>query len=82
MFGPFPNPKNGPLGPQKVKNDPKIESKLNVRIERNKQLLHPTPSPKIRPLGHQKVKMTPKLSQNQKSELKELYKMKDVQLYE
>ena len=28
---------NCPLGPQKVKNDPKNESKLNVRIERNKE---------------------------------------------
>ena len=32
---PYPNPKNSPLGPQKVKNDPKIKSKSNVRIEGN-----------------------------------------------
>ena len=35
MFEHFPNPKNSPLGPQKVKNDPKIKSKANVRIGRN-----------------------------------------------
>ena len=37
VFEPFPNPKNRPLGPQKVKNDPEIKSKSNVRIERNKE---------------------------------------------
>ena len=37
LLKPTPNPKNSPLGPQKVKNDPKIESKSNVRIERNKE---------------------------------------------
>ena len=81
MFGPFPNPKNGPLGPQKGKNDPKIESKLSVRIERNKEnesystigvdpktVFGPFSNPKNSPLGPQKVKMTPKLSQNQLSE--------------
>ena len=30
---PPPNPKNSPLGPQKVKNDPKIKLKSKVRIE-------------------------------------------------
>jgi len=25
---PYPNPKNSPLGPQKIKNDPKIKQKL------------------------------------------------------
>ena len=30
-----PTPKNSPLGPQKVKNDPKIKSKSNLRIEGN-----------------------------------------------
>ena len=34
---PTPNPKISPLGHQKVKNDPKIMSKLNVRIARNKE---------------------------------------------
>ena len=32
----YTNPKKSPLGPQKVKKDPKIESKSNVRIERKK----------------------------------------------
>ena len=35
IFEPYPNPKKSPLGPQKVKNDPKIKSKSKVRIERN-----------------------------------------------
>ena len=33
VLEPYPNPKNSPSGPQKVKNDPKIKSKSNVRIE-------------------------------------------------
>ena len=33
-FEPYPNPKNSPLGPQKVKNDPKIKSNSKVRIWR------------------------------------------------
>ena len=37
VFEPFHNPKNSSLGPQKVKNDPKIKPKSNVRIERNKE---------------------------------------------
>ena len=35
IFEPYPNSENSPLGPQKVKNDPKIMSKSNVRIEAN-----------------------------------------------
>ena len=35
VFEPYPNPKNSPLGPQKVKNEPKIKSKSNVKIEGN-----------------------------------------------
>ena len=31
----LPQPKNSPLGPKKVKNDPKIKSKSKVRIEIN-----------------------------------------------
>ena len=34
-FRTLPQPKNSLLGPQKVKNDPKIKSKSNVRIEGN-----------------------------------------------
>ena len=37
VFEPFPNPKNSLLGPQKIKNDPKIKSKSNIRIERIKE---------------------------------------------
>ena len=33
----LPQPKNSPLGPQKVKNGPKIKSKSNVRIGRIKE---------------------------------------------
>ena len=74
VFEPFPNPKNSPLGPQKVKNDPKIESKSNVRIERNKKnesysttcvdpklVVEPYPNPKNSPLGPQKLKNYPKI---------------------
>ena len=32
-LNPSPTPKNSPLGHQKVKNDPKIESKSKVGIE-------------------------------------------------
>ena len=35
VFEPYPNPKNSPLGPPKLKNDPKIKSKSNVRFEGN-----------------------------------------------
>ena len=37
VFGPVPNPNNSQLGPQKVKNDHTIESKSNVKIERNQK---------------------------------------------
>ena len=69
---PYPNPKNSPLGPQKVKNSPKIKSKLNVRNEGNidnesfqlhewrpKQFLNI--EPKNSPLGPQKVKNNHKI---------------------
>ena len=32
-FEPYTNPKNSPLGPLKAKNDPKIRSTINVRIQ-------------------------------------------------
>ena len=32
---PYSNPKNSPLGPKKVKNDPKIKSTSKVKIKRN-----------------------------------------------
>ena len=37
FFIPTPTPKIARLGPKKSKNYPKIESKSNVRIERNKE---------------------------------------------
>ena len=69
-----PKPENSPLGPKKVKNDPKIKSKSNVRIGRNKEnescstrLVAPKtvfeqfPIPFLGPLGPQKVKSEPKI---------------------
>ena len=35
VFEPYIEPKNGPLGSQKFKNNPKIRSRPNVRIDRN-----------------------------------------------
>ena len=35
QLNPTPAPKNNPLWPQKVKNDPKIKSKSNVGAEGN-----------------------------------------------
>ena len=77
-------PQNSPLGRQKVKNDPKINSKSNVRIERNienesysttwvdpKTVAKPYSNPQSSPFGPHKTKMTPKLSQIQMSEFKE-----------
>ena len=74
LFELFLNPKNSPLGSQKVKKDPKIKSKPNVRIERNKEcescsttwvdpkaVFEPYPDPKNSPLGSQKVKSDPKI---------------------
>ena len=37
FFELFLNPKNSPLGPQKVKKDPKIKSKSIVSIEKTKK---------------------------------------------
>ena len=66
-FEPYPNPKNSPLGSQKFKNDPKINSKSNVRIYRNREnescsttcvdlktVFKPYPDPKNSPLGPKK----------------------------
>ena len=76
--------KNSPLGPQKVKNDPKIKSKSNVRIEGNIEnescsstWLDPENSygtlsrPPNQPIRAQKDKNDPKLSQIQMSEFLE-----------
>ena len=37
FFEPHIEPKNSPLGPQKVKNNPKIKSKANVKNEGNNE---------------------------------------------
>ena len=74
VFEPYPKPKNSPLGPQKVKNNPKIKYKSNVRIEgyiENESCLTIWVYPKTvfksyidpnnNPLGPQKVKSDPKI---------------------
>ena len=66
--------KNSPLGLQKVKNDPKIQSKSNVRIERNIinescpttwidpiTVFEPYPNPKNSPSGPKKSQNDPKI---------------------
>ena len=37
LVEPYSNPQTSLLGPQKDKNDPKIKSKSNIRIEGNKE---------------------------------------------
>ena len=37
IFEPYSDPKNSPLGPRKVKNDPKIKSKSKFKIEGTKE---------------------------------------------
>ena len=74
LFNYISRPQNSLLGPQKVKNDPKIESKSNVRIEGNienqsylttwvdpKTVIEPYPNPMNSQLGPQKVKNDPKI---------------------
>ena len=76
-FESYPNPKNSPLGPQKVKKDPDFKSKSKVRIERNignescstiwvdpKTVVEPYPNPKNRPIRPQKFKNEAKLRKN------------------
>ena len=73
MRKPYPKPKNSPLGPQNVKNDPKIKPKIPK----------PYPKPKNSPFRpKKKSKMTPKSDQNQKLELKKTLKIKVFQLHE
>jgi len=60
-FWTLPQPKNSPLGPQKVKNNPKMKSKSNVRIERNKEnVCYSTTCPKIATKGPKKSKIAQK----------------------
>jgi len=85
-FKPYSKPKNSPLGPQIVKNDPKIKSNSKVRMERNienescstiwvdpKTVVEPYPNPKNSPLEPQKVKNDPKIKQKLIPELTETY---------
>ena len=81
VFEPHIEPKNSPLGPQKVKNDPvrieenkENESSSSIRVD-PKLVFEPNIEPKNSPLGPQKEKMT-------LSELKEIKKIKVVALYE
>ena len=68
FFCPKKQKKNIPVGPQTVKNNPKIKSKSDVRIEGNKEnkscsttrvdpktFAEPYPNSKNSPLGPQKV---------------------------
>ena len=52
-FEPYRDPKNSQIGPQKVKDNPKIQSKLNVRIEGIKKIkviaLYEQPPKQIEP---------------------------------
>ena len=85
MFEPYPDPKNSPLGLQKVKIDPKIKSNSKVRIEwiiENKSCSATSVDPKTifltltrtqQKLAHQGLKylkIIPKTSQNKKLQLK------------
>ena len=54
-----PRPQNSPLGPKKVKNDPKIKSKSNVGIEGSIENESCSTT-----LGLQKVKNDPKIKSN------------------
>merc|ERR1712236_775 len=76
-FKTLPRPNNSLLGPQKVKNDPKLKSKSNVRIQGNienescsttlvdpKTVVEPYSDHKTSPLGPQKEKNDPKIKSN------------------
>ena len=38
MFEPYPNPKNSPLGPQKVKNDSELSQNEMSELEETKKM--------------------------------------------
>ena len=92
---PFPTPKNSPLGPQKVKNGLKNESKSNVIIERNKDnescsttwvdhklVVEPYPNPNNSQLGTQKLKNDPKIKSKSNFKIEGNIEKKVVQLHE
>ena len=77
VFEPYPKPKNSPLGPQKVKNNPKIKYKSNVRIKgyienescsttwvEPKTVVEPYSDPQTSPFEPQKDKNDPKIKSN------------------
>ena len=79
-FRTYPNPKNSPLGPKKLKITTKLSQKSNVRHEGNienescstkcvdpKTVFEPYPNPKNSPLGPQKVKNSHKIMSKSKS---------------
>ena len=76
IFRPHIEPQNSQLGPTKVKNNPKIKSKSNFRLEgsiENKSLSTTWVDPKtiFKPssLGPQKVKNDPKIKSNSKNKI-------------
>ena len=84
FLNPTPNPKNSPWGPPKVKNDHKIKSKSNLRIEENienesclttwadpKTVVQPYSDPQTSPLGPQTDKNDPKIKSTKMSEFRE-----------
>ena len=79
-----PTPKTAQYGPKMSKNDPKIRSNSDVRIEGiienesclttwvdSKTVFQPYPDPKNSPLGPQKVKNDPKIRSKSKVKIEE-----------
>ena len=82
------------IRPKNIIKDPKIQSKSNVRIDRNKENVSYSTTrvepktvfelflnPKNSPLGPKKAKNDPKIKSKKMSELKKTKKMKVVQLH-
>ena len=88
-MNPTPTPKNSPCGSQKIKNDPKIKLKSNIRIDKNiqnesfsitwvdpKTVFEPFCNPKNSQLGLQKVENYPKIKSNTNVKIEKEKKMK------
>ena len=82
VFEHYFSPKISPLGPEKAKKNPKIRSKLKVRIEGSrenksclsewvdpKNVFEPYYDPNLAHWGPKKPKCAPKLGQTQKQEV-------------
>ena len=95
VFEPHSEPKYSPLESQKVRNNPKIMSKSNDRIEGNietdicsttwedpKSVVEPYSDPQTRPLGPQKDKNDPKIKSNSNSKIQWIIEMKAGKLHE